>query len=193
VTLELRLDRATLTVDGTLAERQLRDYLGKFLAGKTERELRDLLGKFIAGTIAGRKLCERLAKFLMKGVFVKFTAGKIQLAAGYKRFTLVTIQGAVIHGGTIELPLEPALVFKPFFGRIVTTIAKKFRPLVSAVTGTKSALVLDLSKIPAKYSVTVKAIAFVPGAAIVTVGPCSLRLLADEMPKHERAATTCFA
>jgi hypothetical protein len=180
VTLELRLDHATLTVDGTLAERQLRDCLGKFLAGKTEKDLRDLLGEFIGETTAARKFCEYLGKLLMKGVFVKFTVGKIHLAAGLKwlKVTLVTVNGAVIHGSTIEFLLEPALLER-FFGRILANVAAKFRPLVSAVTRPKPALVLDLSKIPAKYSVTVKAIAFVPGAAIVTVGPCSLRLLAD--------------
>lgn len=145
--LALRLDRATLTVDGTLAERELRERLADV----------------------------RFGKFLGKGIFVNFAAGKIELAGGYKGFfsvapTLVTIEAAVIHGSTIELPLKPAIFVKPFLNEIVTKIAEKFHPLASAVTGTKPALVLDLSKLPGQFSITVESIAFVPGAAIVTLG-----------------------
>lgn len=152
MTLALGLERATLTVDGTLAERELRDRLADVQFGK----------------------------FLGKTVFVNFTAGKIELAGGYKGFfsvapTLVTIQGAIIRGSTIELPLKPAIFLKPFFNGIVTKIAEKFHPLASAVTGAKPALVLDLSKLPRQFSITVESIAFVPGAAIVTLGRSGVR------------------
>jgi hypothetical protein len=145
--LALSLNRATLTVDGTLAERELRERLADVQFGKV----------------------------LGKALFINFSAGKIELAAGYKGLTLVTIEGAVIRGNTIELPLKPFILLKPFFNGIVTKIAGKFHPLASAVTGAKPVLVLDLSKLPSKFSVTVDSIAFVPGAAIVTLGPSGVR------------------
>lgn len=140
----LRLDHATLSIDGAVAEREVRDLL--------------------ADLPCGRSLGKRL--------YLDFTAGKIELSGGFKgpfSLTLVTVSSVVIDGSTITFPLQPGSI--PFFDAGLKQLAKKLPSFVRIVTGEKPALVIDLSLLPEGLSVTVKSIAFVPGAAVVTLGP----------------------
>lgn len=59
------------------------------------------------------------------------------------------------------------------------TLEKKLQkkaPFVTFRTGEKPAIVVELSALPGNVHITVKSVAFVPGAALVTLGQTTLHV-----------------